>query len=183
MPLPTDASTAISTPDPDRDPATGTASGDRLQGAPSTAAVGGHPIHPVLIPYPLTFLSSVVASDLAYRRTGDPFWARASDTLLAAGLATGVTAGLFGAVDFFTKRRPRRHPVGLLHAAGNVAALTLAAAMLRARRRQPEGQAGRGDLASSATLALLLGVTSWAGGELVYRHMVGVVGHDDQHGA
>lgn len=40
---------------------------------PSTAAVSGHPIHPMLIPFPIAFLIGALATDLAFVGTGDGF--------------------------------------------------------------------------------------------------------------
>lgn len=152
-----------------------------LRGLPSTAAVAGHPIHPMLIPYPVAFLTTALLTDVAAQRTNDPFWARASGLLLGAGIVTGLAAGIFGAIDYFTINRARSRPVGKLHAYGNPVALGLAAANLAIRRRRKE-QAPSGDsLALTAATAALVGVTGWAGAELSYRHMVGVAGHGDQH--
>jgi len=150
-----------------------------MRGAPSTAAVLGHPIHPMLIPFPIAFLSGAFATDLAARSTQDPFWSRSSRWLLGAGIVSGLAAGVFGAIDYYTIGRARRTAVGKIHAVGNVAALSLAAINLAAR-------GGRDDIPGGGTLALstatfgLLGLTGWAGGELSYRHMVGVSGQMDQ---
>lgn len=156
---------------------------ERTKGLPSTAAIAGHPIHPMMIPYPIAFLTAALATDLAARATRDPFWARASNWLLGAGTVAGLAAGAVGAIDYVTIRRAHEKSVGKLHAYGNPAALALAAANLASRR----GRQGRdaiptgGEVAITAAVAALLGVTGWAGAELSYRHMVGVVGHDDQH--
>lgn len=151
-----------------------------MRGVPSTAAIAGHPIHPMIIPYPVAFLTTTLVADLAAQRTGDPFWSRATRLLLGAGIVTGLTAGLFGAIDYLTIRRAREKPVGRLHAYGNVAALGLAAANLAMRGRDDEAPSAT-DLALTAATAALVGVTGWAGAELSYRHMVGVAGHGDQH--
>jgi uncharacterized membrane protein len=151
-----------------------------LRGVPSTAAIAGHPIHPMLIPYPVAFLTSAVATDLMGRSSGDPFWNRASATLLRAGLVGGIAAGLVGAIDFFTIKRARTKPVGRLHAYGNVAALALAGLSLALRRDgERPSDAAMGTALATATL---VGLTGWAGAELSYRHMVGVYGHGDQTG-
>jgi uncharacterized membrane protein len=152
-----------------------------VRGLPSTAAVAGHPIHPMVVPYPIAFLTTALVTDVAARRTGDPFWTRASGLLLGAGIATGLAAGLIGAIDYFTIRRAREKPAGRLHAYGNVAALGLAAVNLAARGRDEDGPSAS-DLALTAATAALVGVTGWMGAELSYRHMVGVAGHGDQHG-
>lgn len=158
--------------------------GDRehpSRGLPSTAAVGGHPIHPLLITYPIAFLTGAVATDLAARRTVDPFWARTSKWLLGAGIATGLAAGAVGAVDYFTIRRARQKTVGKIHAYGNPIALMLATASLLARRGDGDDTPGDAALGLNLACAGVLGVTGWAGGELSYRHMVGVIGENDQH--
>lgn len=151
-----------------------------LRGVPSTAAVAGHPIHPMLIPYPVAFLTTALVTDIAARRTGDSFWSRATTTLLGAGIVSGLAAGIFGAIDYFTIRRAQDRPVGKLHAYGNPVALGLAAANLAMRRNQDDSPTAT-DLALTAATAALVGVTGWAGAELSYRHMVGVSGHGDQH--
>jgi uncharacterized membrane protein len=153
-----------------------------VRGLPSTAAVMGHPIHPMLIPFPITFLTAALATDVAARTTEDPFWSRTSRWMLGAGIVTGLVAGAVGAIDYFTIRRAREKSVGKLHAYGNPIALGLAAANLAMRRkRQADALPGTAEIALSTATAAVLGVTGWAGAELSYRHMVGVAGHGDQH--
>ncbi len=152
-----------------------------VRGLPSTAAVAGHPIHPMIIPYPIAFLTTALVTDIAAQRTGDPFWSRASTLLLGAGIVTGLAAGAVGAIDYFTIRRAREKTVGKLHAYGNPIALGLAAWNLMSRRKRDRAQPTGADTALTAATAALVGVTGWAGAELSYRHMVGVAGHGDQH--
>jgi uncharacterized membrane protein len=152
----------------------------RVEGVRSTAALGGHPVHPMLVPFPLAFLTAVLGTDLAYMRTRDPFWARASEWLLRAGLVSGAAAAVFGAADWTTIRQARSGAAGaagVVHAAGNAAALGLAYANLHRRRGRREVAVVQGGAALSAAVAGILGVTGWAGGELSYRHGIGVAGH------
>ncbi|KAA2244129.1 DUF2231 domain-containing protein [Salinarimonas soli] len=136
----------------------------------------------MLIPFPITFLTAAVATDVAARTTEDPFWARTSSWMLGAGIVTGLLAGAVGAIDYYTIRRAREKSVGKLHAYGNPLAIALAAANLAMRRnRRPGDLPGSGEIALSLATAAVLGVTGWAGAELSYRHMVGVAGHGDQH--
>jgi uncharacterized membrane protein len=153
-----------------------------VRGLPSTAAVVGHPIHPMLIPFPITFLTAALATDVAARTTGDPFWSRTSRWMIGAGIMTGLVAGAVGAIDYFTIRRAREKSVGKLHAYGNPLALGLAAANLAMRqKRQAGAMPSAAEIGLSTATAAVLGVTGWAGAELSYRHMVGVAGHGDQH--
>jgi uncharacterized membrane protein len=43
------------------------------RGTPSTAAIGGHPIHSMLVVFPIAFLVRALATDLAFWGTGDHF--------------------------------------------------------------------------------------------------------------
>jgi len=43
----------------------------------STAKIAGHPIHPMLIPFPIAFFVGTLAVDIVYSQTGGPFWATA----------------------------------------------------------------------------------------------------------
>ena len=154
---------------------------NRLRGVPSTAAIMGHPIHPMLIPYPVAFLTTALATDIAARATGDRFWSRVSTWLLGAGLVSGAAAGAVGAIDYFTIRRAREKTVGKMHAYGNPVALGLAAASLALRRGDSDQPPSTAAVATTGLMFAVLGVTAWAGAELSYRHMVGVAGHNDQH--
>lgn len=155
---------------------TGEAYSDRssVDAAPSTAAVSGHPIHPMLIPFPLAFLVTVLATDLAYWAAADPFWARASLWLVGAGVVMGAVAALFGAIDFVTVSQVRRHGTGWLHALGNIVALILSLVSWLMRLGDPAAAVLPWGLIVSAVVAAMLCVTGWAGGELSYRHRIGV---------
>src|SRR5438552_7115603 len=42
----------------------------------TTAAIGDHPLHPMIIPFPVAFLVGAPIADLVFISTGDGFWAR-----------------------------------------------------------------------------------------------------------
>ncbi|SDR63542.1 hypothetical protein SAMN05519103_08735 [Rhizobiales bacterium GAS113] len=65
----------------------------------STAQIAGHPIHPMLIPFPVAFLVATFVCDLGFWRTGNPAWSTASLWLLGAALVV-ATAALAGQTDF-----------------------------------------------------------------------------------
>jgi uncharacterized membrane protein len=151
-----------------------------VDGVPSTAAVWQHPIHPMLIPFPVAFLVGALATDLAFNATDDLFWARASLWLVGAGLVTGVLAAIFGAIDFWTIERARAHTAGWIHFIGNAVALLLALISLWIRWDDPAAAVMPWGLVLSVIIAILLAVTGWYGGELSYRHKIGVVGHGER---
>lgn len=61
----------------------------------STALLGGHPIHPMLVPFPIAFLVGALLTDIGYVMWGGK-WAYASTWLIAAGIAAALLAALFG---------------------------------------------------------------------------------------
>ena len=137
---------------------------DHTRGVPSNAVIAGHPIHPMLIPFPIAFLIGALATDLAYWWTTDGFWAQSSFWLVGAGFLTGLGAAVFGLVDFLTIDRAREHRIGWVHAVGNGAVLVLALASLLWRRGDPIAVVIPWGIALSAVIAILLVVTGWAGG-------------------
>lgn len=148
-------------------------SGRHRHGIQSSVHVNGHPIHPMLIPLPVAAFIGLVLTDLAWLQTADPFWARASWWLLAAGIATGLLAGAVGAIDYLTIARVRQLPSGRWHAIGNVIALVLAGVNLAIRWDDPRAIEGAPFILTLMVFALL-GITAWLGGELSYRHRIGV---------
>src|SRR5215207_9872989 len=66
----------------------------------SRAKVFGHPIHPILIPFPLGLLTTSVVFDVIYLLTGDGKWSGISFWMIAAGVIGGLAAAVFGLIDW-----------------------------------------------------------------------------------
>lgn len=145
-------------------------------GLRSTAHLMGHPIHPMLVPFPLALLIAGAGSDVAFLLDGDDFWARASLWLIASGVVTGAIAAIVGLIDFVTIERVRRLVSGWVHFLGNAAVLVIALVNWVLRIDDPAGFIEPWGLVASVTTVVLLGVTGWTGGELSYRHRIGVTG-------
>ena len=141
----------------------------------SLAAIAGHPLHPSVVPLPIGSFVGAWVCDVAFSRTGDAFWARAAHHLTQAGIATGLVAGSLGAMDFMGREQIRSHGSAWVHAGGNLAAIGLAATTLAMRGRRRGGGMQSGALAVSTTIVAMLAVTGWLGGELSYRHRIGVI--------
>ncbi|HEY9674619.1 MAG TPA: DUF2231 domain-containing protein [Waterburya sp.] len=153
----------------------------RDSGVPSTVAIAGHPIHPVIVTLPVAFLVAAPACDVVYWLTQDFFWARASFWLIVAGLVTGILAALTGMMDFMKIGRVRKHTAGWAHMYANVTALVLTAINLGLRLSDPVQNLLFTGLIISVIVATLLGISGWYGGELVYRHKIAVIGYGDQN--
>ncbi len=154
----------------------------RDSGITSTVAIAGHPLHPLLVTFPIAFLTGVFATDLGYWFTNDLFWARASVWLLGAGIVSGIIAALTGMMDFLKIDRVRKRRAGWAHMIGNVAALTLSLInwVLRINNGITEVIVPIG-LILSVIVATLLAITGWYGAELIYRHKVAVIGYNSRH--
>ena len=140
----------------------------------SKAVWRGHPLHPMLIPFPFAFLSGAVLFDLGGLIAGNERFATTAHYLLVAGVATGLLAAAPGLVDYFLvvppnssgKRRATRHMLF------NVSALTLFTLAFFVRT----DTAIVGFLAMTLQLAGIaaLSIGGWLGGTLVYRNQIAV---------
>jgi uncharacterized membrane protein len=144
----------------------------------STAQFMGHPLHPALVSYPIAFFTGAFLTDLAFLRFGDAFWATASFWLLAAGLVTAALAALAGLTDFLGDRRISSLSDAKMHMIGNITAVLIEAVNLYLRLHDHGGAIGSLGVYLSGAAFLLLGFTGWKGGELVFRHRVGVADGD-----
>ena len=153
----------------------------RDSGVPSTVAIAGHPFHPLIVTFPIAFLTGALGTDVGYWLTGDSFWARASFWLIGAGFATGLLAAATGMLDFLKIDRVREHQAGWVHMVGNIAVLTLSLISFVLRWGNQAGAILPTGLIISLFVATLIGVTGWYGAELVYRHKIAVIGYGSNH--
>jgi uncharacterized membrane protein len=147
-------------------------------GVTSTVSIAGHPIHPVLVIFPVAFLSGAAGADIGYWLTEDFFWARAAIWLIGLGGISGILAGLIGMVDFIRVPRVRKRTAGWAHMVINITALVLTFINLGLRLGNPISNIIPTGIIISLIVATLLGVGGWYGGELTFRHKVGVIGAD-----
>ena len=135
----------------------------------------GHPVHPMLIVYPLGLLSMAVIFDILYLIFNNRLLPTASYYMIAAGVLGGLLAAIFGFVDWLAlPNNSRAKNIGGWHGLGNVliVVLFIVSWFLRSGNVDfvPDGLA----LTLSFAGAALALVTGWIGGELVYRLGVGV---------
>ena len=139
----------------------------------STAKIGTHPIHPMLIPFPIVCFIGTFVTDVVYSRNGDSGWATASHWLLIIGLVMAALAAVTGLTDYLGDERLRRLSDALKHMLANVTAVVLELVNLLLRLRNDEFIASTGIYISGVVVLILL-YSGWKGGELVFRHGVGV---------
>jgi uncharacterized membrane protein len=147
---------------------------DNLHGHPqSTAKFGGHPIHPMLVPFPIVCFILTFVLDILYVR-GNTAVAHASNWLLAIGLAFAVLAALAGLTDFLGEKRIQG-PDAIKHAIANVTVVVLEVINLFMRHKNPGFIASTGVYISLVVVLILL-YSGWKGGDLVFKHGMGVRG-------
>jgi uncharacterized membrane protein len=140
----------------------------------SRVKLAGHPVHPMVIVFPLGLLATAVVFDVIFLVTDNPVWTQAAFYMIGAGVITGLIAAVPGTIDWLAiPRGTRAKRIGLIHGAGNVIVVALFALSWFMRQDSPLSPP------TEAVVAGLLGVgiaiiTGWLGGELVDRLGVGV---------
>jgi uncharacterized membrane protein len=140
----------------------------------STAHLQGHPLHPILIPYPFALLTSATAFDVAARATGREDLSPTAHHISKAGLACALVAALPGIIDYFgtVPRRSRAKKIATAHALLNVSALTCFA--LAESSRDDGRRLSKQGLVLSLAGTAILSYSGWLGGKLIYHESIGV---------
>jgi uncharacterized membrane protein len=140
----------------------------------STAQIAGHPIHPMLVPFPIAFFTATLVCDLVYRQSGNEFWFTATQYLLGAGIVMALLAALAGFTDFLSDGRIRAISIAWWHMLGNLLMVVVQALNWYLRHaRGPEAVLQTGLLLSLVGVLIML-VTGWLGWEMVYRKRVAI---------
>lgn len=140
----------------------------------SRAKLLGHPIHQMLIVFPLGLLAMAVIFDIIGMAVGDGYWSEISYWMIAAGVVTGLLAAPFGFIDWLAiPSGTRAKRIGAVHGIGNVAVVLLFAVSWLMRSDAPRAPQALALVMSFAAGGLAL-FTGWLGGELVDRLAVGV---------
>ena len=146
----------------------------KLQGK---GAIFGHPIHPILVDFPIAFLMAVLVSDVVFAFNGQFFWAQSSLYGLGAAILVGILAAVFGLIDFLSVPAAREHSAGWIHFIGNAVVLLVAIINVWLRLGSVDQSVVPVGLTLSIFTGLLLGITGWFGGSLVFKHHIGTVDH------
>ena len=142
------------------------------------ASIYRHPIHPMLIVFPLGLWIFAFICYAVYLANAGASWRVASLYAMAGGILGAVLAAVPGLIDLLTLRRSSVWTTGVTHMIANVTGLVLfiIAFAIGISRSVP----------STATLVLsilgliAIGIGGWLGGALVYEHGVGVASKQAQ---
>ena len=134
----------------------------------------GHPVHLMLVNFPLGLLVTAPVFDIVHLITGNGYWSGIAFWMIAAGGVTGLLAAMTGLIDWTgipTDTRARR--VGVIHGMGNAVVLVLFIVSWLLRVNAPENPSILSYILSFLGAALLF-ATGWLGGELTGRYGVGI---------
>ncbi|WP_345955507.1 DUF2231 domain-containing protein [Mucilaginibacter sp. PAMB04168] len=138
----------------------------------SKASIKGHPLHPILIPFPIAFLIGTFVFDLLHVINRNESYWQTAGYLEIAGIVTALAAAVPGAVDYFTIVPPQSSGKkrATQHALVNVGMVLVFIIALFLRDKASNivilGLKGLG--------VIMLFVSGWLGGTLVYRNQIGV---------
>jgi uncharacterized membrane protein len=142
-------------------------------GAESQMTIFGHPVHPMLVTFPIAFFSAVAVTDAAFWWLQDPFWAYMSFWLLVGGVVMGGLAALVGASDFILVMDIRRHLSSWNHFLTAIVLMSLGVVNLLQRMDDPVAAVWPWGIMLSAVTIVMLGVAGWLGGKMVFEHNLG----------
>ena len=144
--------------------------------AQTRARIGKHPIHPMLVVFPIGLWVTALVFDVVHAFTGTPLWRTLAFWNLVGGIVGALAAAVPGLIDY-TEMKGRARRIANWHMALNlgVTALFVVNVLLRTMwgSRFIDGDSWI-PLALSVIGNAVLGVSGWLGGEMVYVERVGV---------
>ncbi len=144
----------------------------------SPASIGGHPVHPMIIPFPIALWVFSVVADVIYLWRGNPVWRDyiAFYTLLG-GIIGGAAAAVPGIIDWLSLTDKTVVKLANWHARLNVIALLLFAGSFYLRTSSGSSMVSDNHtipFALSVLGVILISISGWLGGEMVFKHGVAV---------
>jgi uncharacterized membrane protein len=144
----------------------------------SPASIGGHPIHPMIIPFPIALWVFSLVADVIYLWRGNPVW---KDWIafyaLLGGILGAVAAAVPGIIDWLSLTDKAVVKIANWHARLNVIALVIFAGSFYLRTTSGASLVGGSytiPVALSVLGVVLISISGWLGGEMVFKHGVAV---------
>jgi uncharacterized membrane protein len=144
----------------------------------SRVAIAGHPLHAMMVTFPIAFLMSVAATDLIWIITQDPFWARLSLWLVGAGAISGSAAALAGTIELLLIPGVRRRGASWSHFVAAITLISVAFTNWYLRLAGPEVMIVPWGFMLSLLGAVLVAMAGWLGANLVFDHRIGIIEDD-----
>jgi uncharacterized membrane protein/nitrite reductase/ring-hydroxylating ferredoxin subunit len=139
----------------------------------STASIKGHPIHPILIPFPIAFLTGTLVFDILGELNNSQDLFTTAKYLNWAGIITALLAAVPGIIDYFFTVPPQSSAKkrATKHALVNILSV-VAFSIALFQKSQHSNSVAILILEIVGMILLLFG--GWMGGTLAYRNQIGV---------
>ena len=135
------------------------------------ATIAGHPVHPILVTFPIGCFVAAVVCDIISIWAGPVFWAPMSTWLILFGVIGALVAGLFGFIDYLSApMSAQAKNVAAWHMTLNLALIIIFGLACAVRFHDHASVAG---YALTALGIVLLAVAGYLGGDVAHRHLVG----------
>ncbi|HAF03063.1 MAG TPA: hypothetical protein DCO65_07850 [Spartobacteria bacterium] len=145
----------------------------------STASIKGHPLHAMLIPLPIGLWIFSIISDLIFKfGYGGAVWNDVALYTLGGGTIGALIAAVPGFLDFTDINNPKTRTIAIWHMRINLAAVVLYAVNFWLRMHRAPGD--NLPIVLSVVGIVLITISGWLGGELVYVRGVAVKQPPDQ---
>jgi uncharacterized membrane protein len=147
--------------------------------ATTPASFKGHPSHPILVVFPIGLWIFSIVSDLIFKLGyGGPVWKDVAFYTLAGGIIGALIAAIPGLIDLLSIQNSKSKTIGIWHMIINLLAVALYCVNFWLRMRRAPGD--NLPITLSVVGVLLILISGWLGGELVYVRGVGVKEPPDQ---
>jgi uncharacterized membrane protein len=148
----------------------------------SKASIGGHPVHPMLIPFPIALWTTSFATDVIFYFYRNSSLILISKFMLAAGCLGGIAAAVPGIIDWLSITDSKVKRIADWHARLNIIALIVFAISLYFRMKMGAHWVNyqlKIPFLLSFLGVILISISGYLGGELAYKHGVGVAPQHD----
>lgn len=140
----------------------------------SRASIRKHPIHPMLIVFPIGLWIFSLVCDIAYHAgTQNVFWKEMAFYTMAGGVIGALLAAVPGFIDYLTIRDRQTKRIATTHMILNLTVVALFIFNLGIRYNASPNTEVFGVILSIVAIAIMA-VSGWLGGTMVYIHRVGV---------
>lgn len=148
----------------------------------SKASILGHPVHPMIIPFPFALWTFSLVADVIYIWFDRSNWGVVAFYTLAGGLLGGIVAAIPGVIDWLAIKDKEVARIASWHARLNIVAILIFAVDFYLRWNN-RGQIPNDRISLPFILSLLgvilISISGWLGGDLSYKHGVGVAPQHD----
>lgn len=141
----------------------------------SAVAVAGHPVHAMLVTFPIAFTVGTLGADVLYWWWGDAFWARAALWSSGTAFILGVIAGLVGTAELALVKGIRKRAASWTHAIAAMMLIAIIGANWGLRISDHEAAVLPTGLFLSGLGMVFVGIAGWHGGKLVFEHQIGLM--------